>query len=413
MTRLRKGVRISSPSYNRRPGETGDSPAGSRIPSWAGGVRQVLMVAGEASADVHGAHLVRAIRNLCPNTRFWGIGGERMRRAGVRILIPSADMAVVGLTEVISRLNTIRKAAKQIKHILKHTHPDLLILIDYPEFNIHMAGIARRCKVPVLYYISPQVWAWRRGRVRKMARRTDRMAVILPFEQSFYRKRGVVVDYVGHPLMDTLPEEESHLQTRPPVFVTGDPVIGLLPGSRREEIRHMLPVMLKAVEIVSAAYPGMTCILPLADTIDPEFIRPLIADFPVKIHVVRGRVHESLQKCRAALVTSGTATLDAAVMGIPMVIVYRVSRVSYWMGRMLIKVPYIGLVNLIAGEQVVPEVIQDEVTPRRLADETTRLLVDGDARRRVKKKLEAVRQALGDGGASQKTAQIAMELMNG
>ncbi len=415
MIRLRKGVRISNPSYNRRPDytEPGRVPVRSKIPSLAGASRQILIVAGEASADLHGAHLVHAIDRLCPGTRFLGIGGERMRQAGVEILTPSADMAVVGLTEVISRLNIIIKAARQLKQILKHKHPDLLILIDYPDFNIYMAGIARRFHVPVLYYISPQVWAWRRGRVRKMARRIDRMAVILPFEQAFYEKRGITVHYVGHPLMDALPEGGHQSQVPSPVPETGDPVIGLLPGSRREEIRHMLPVMLKSVEILSASYPDMVCVLPLADTIDPGFITPLIADSPVNIHVVKGQVHEALEKCRVALVTSGTATLDAAVMGVPMVIVYRVSPVSYWMGRMLIKVPYIGLVNLIAGERVVPEVIQDAVTPRRLAKEAVELLVDGDMRTRVKEKLKTVRQILGPGGASQRTARIAVDMMNG
>lgn len=370
-------------------------------------------MAGEASADLHGARLVHAIHALCPDTRFCGIGGDRMRQAGVKILIPSADMAVVGVTEVLSRLNTIRGAIRRLKQILKHTHPDLLILIDYPDFNIYMAGIARRFGVPVLYYISPQVWAWRKGRVRKMARRIDRMAVILPFEQPFYEKRGLSVEYVGHPLMDALPERPRESSHPDPLSDTGEPVVGLLPGSRREEIRHMLPVMLKSVEMIRTDYPDTTCVLPLADTIAPEFVAGFLKAFPGKIHVVKDRIHEALQQCQVALVTSGTATLDAAIMGVPMVIVYRVSSFSYWVGRMMIKVPYIGLVNLIAGEQVVPEVIQDAVTPHRLAREALRLLEDGPVRRRVKQRLKRVRYVLGQGGASERTARIAVDMMNG
>lgn len=369
-------------------------------------------MAGEASADMHGAHLVRAIKRLCPDARFCGIGGERMARAGVEIMTRATDMAVVGLTEVLPRLRMFIGAAHRLKRRLRNESADLLILIDYPEFNIHMAGVASRLGVPVLYYISPQVWAWRRGRIRKIARRVDQMAVILPFEKRFYEKGGVKVDYVGHPLMDSLAAERLDIPPEMPPLAESDGVIGLLPGSRREEIRHMLPVMLRAVEILRSTFPDVTCLLPLADTIEREFIDRYLSDAPVGVHVIKGHVHEVLNRCRVALVTSGTATLDAAVMEIPMVIAYRVSRFSYWTGRMLIKVPYIGLVNLIAGERVVPEVIQDDMTPERLADEALNLWMDGDARTRTIEKLKGVKKLLGDAGASDRTAKIALRMMN-
>lgn len=394
MTRLRKGVSISNPPYNRRD------------------TKNVLIVAGEASADLHGANLVRAIKRLHPHTRFCGIGGDQMAAAGVEITTHAGDMAVVGVTEVFPRLRTFLGAAKRLKRMIKHHAPDLLILIDYPEFNIHIAGVARRCGVPVLYYISPQVWAWRRGRVKKIARRIDRMAVILPFEKRFYEEKGVEVDYVGHPLMDALPAQDRDDPSEIPRFEEAPFVIGLLPGSRREEIRRMLPVMLESVEIIRSAYPDVACLLPLADTIDRGFVEDFISHSRIKVHVIAHHVHDVLKRCRVALVTSGTATLDAAAMEVPMVIGYRVSPFSYHLGRLLIKVPYIGLVNLIAGERVVPEVIQDELTPNRLAQEALRLLADGQIRTRTLEKLKAVKRALGDAGASERTARIALGMMS-
>ena len=355
MTRLREAARILDPPSNIRDHKL------------------VLMVAGEASADLHGSNLVKAMKAFCPGVIFCGIGGNNMKQAGVKILVSSSDMAVVGLTEVLQRFHTIFRAANKLKATLKTHHPDLLILIDYPDFNLYMARIARRLQIPVLYYISPQVWAWRRGRVKKIARRVDRMAVILPFEEQFYRKRGVTVDYVGHPLLDAF---ESNVQRPIPEGGTEirNPVVGLLPGSRREEIRNMLPTMIRSAEILKTRYPDIRCLLPLAKTIESEFIDAFIGKSSLNIEVHKGDIYEVLNRCHIALVTSGTATLDTAIMAVPMVVVYKVSPLSYRVGKMLIKTSFIGLANLVAGERVVPELIQDEVTPERLADEALTLI---------------------------------------
>ena len=238
-----------------------------------------MIVAGEASADLHGSNLVRAIKRLDPTIRFYGIGGKQMEEAGVDILIPASDMAVVGLTEVFSKLPKIVKAHRTLKNLLKNSPPDLLIPIDYPGFNIHLAGLAKRYKVPVLYYISPQVWAWRTGRVKKIAKRVDRMAVILPFEERFYRERGVDVDYVGHPLLDSIPQHlDKDEMTRKMGLENAYPVLGLLPGSRNEEIENHLPVMIKAVEILSSQYPRLRGLLPLAPTIPPELVESFLKE---------------------------------------------------------------------------------------------------------------------------------------
>ncbi len=347
-----------------------------------------------------------------------------MEQAGVKILVSSSDMAVVGLTEVLHRAHTIVRAANRLKFILKNHHPDLLILIDYPDFNLYMARIAKRLKIPVLYYISPQVWAWRKRRIKKIAKRVDRMAVILPFEEAFYRKRGIHVDYVGHPLLDAFERRTGNPRSKTqfhqagprseildPQPATRHPVVGILPGSRKEEIRNLLPVMIRSVEILKRRYPDIRCLLPLAKTIEPEFVETFVRESPLNIEVHQSDIYGILDHCDITLVTSGTATLDTAIMGIPMVVVYKVTPFSYWVGRMLIKVPYIGLANLVAGERVVPELIQDDVTPERLANEARTLLEDEDVRRDMITRLHGIRKRLGRGGASERTARIAIEMM--
>ncbi|SPD75092.1 Lipid-A-disaccharide synthase [uncultured Desulfobacterium sp.] len=379
----------------------------------SGDSRLVLIVAGEASADLHGSNLVTAIKGIDPTVIFKGIGGEKMRKAGVELLASSSDMAVVGLTEVFSKLSFILRAAKKIKSSLKNDHPDLLILIDYPEFNIHIAGTAKRYNVPVLYYISPQIWAWRKGRIRKIARRIDRMAVILPFEKDFYRKSPLKVDYVGHPLLDTLPQDQDKAKVIAELDVEQSyPVVGLLPGSRKDEIKNLLPVMVDAAGILRKKYPQLRCALPLAPGISREFVQPFIEISKVSIRLYRGDIYNLLNICDAAMVTSGTATLQVAIMGVPMVIVYKMSPLSYHAARLFIDVPFIGLVNLVGGERVATELIQDQVTPQRLADEVGFILEDKKARETMINKLMLVRDRLGKGGASLQTARIALEMMD-
>lgn len=387
--------------------------AGISIPSAdAGRSRLILIVAGEASADLHGSSLVRAITKMEPGVVFWGIGGKEMGKAGVKILFPSSEMAVVGLTEVFSRLRRITKAYVRLKSILKHVRPDLLILIDYPDFNIHLASIAKRCKVPVLYYISPQVWAWRRGRVKKIARLVDRMAVILPFEQEFYRRRGMLVDYVGHPLQDSAPRDLKRGEViRELGLQNSGPILGLLPGSRKEEVMNLLPVMIKAAEIISSHYPALKCLLPLASTVSSDLVLSMIGRTHLQIEILQGGIYRALGSCDLALVASGTATLETAIMEVPMVIVYRVSPISFWIAKMVVKVPHIGLVNLVAGERIVPELVQDEVTPERLAREALSILQSSQENENMVNRLRAVRERLGKGSASERTAEIAMEIM--
>ena len=335
-----------------------------------------------------------------------------MEDAGVRILVSSSDMAVVGLTEVVSRLRLITGAYLKLRSLLKHDRPDLLILIDYPDFNIALAGVAKRFSVPVLYYISPQVWAWRQGRVKKLVDRVDRMAVILPFEESFYRRKGLDVEYVGHPLLDAIPQDLIRGEALKELgFDSTFPILGLLPGSRKEEIKNLLPAMVQGAEILSSRYPDLKCVLPLAPTISRQLVESITGPSAVEVTIFEGSIYKALKACDVALVTSGTATLETAMMGVPMVIAYRVSPISYWIGRMVIKVPHIGLVNLVAGERIVPELIQHEVTPDRLAREALTLLEAGQDRENMIKKMGALRESMGKGNPSERTAKIALDMM--
>jgi lipid-A-disaccharide synthase len=374
----------------------------------------VLIVAGEASADLHGSNLVRAMKRQNPGISFCGIGGEKMEAAGVKILFPSSQMAVVGLTEVFSRLPYILKAYRQLKKMLKEAGPDLIILIDYPDFNIRLSGAAKRFGVPVLYYISPQVWAWRKGRIKKIADRVDRMSVILPFEEAYYKKNGLFPDYVGHPLMDSVPQNLNRIEAIQALGLDNHgPILGLLPGSRVEEIENLLPAMVEAAEILSSRHEGLKCILPLASTVPPRLVETKTNQSPVEIKLIQGDIYGALTACDLALVASGTVTLETAILGVPMIIAYRVSPLSYWIGRMVIDVPFIGLVNLVAEKKVVPELIQNEVTSHRLAEEADAILKDGLRRESMIKNLRMVKERLGHGGASEKTAKIALEMMEG
>lgn len=371
-----------------------------------------MILAGEASGDLHGARLVEAIQRLDPGVSFVGIGGAQMERAGVRLLVHASQMAVVGLTEVFHRGRSLLKALQDVKRFLRRELPALLILIDYPDFNIHVAATAKRCGVPVLYYISPQVWAWRKGRIRKIWRRIERMAVILPFEEAFYRRHGVAVDYVGHPLMDSAPLRSSKRAAALDWPEAGDaPVMAIVPGSREEEVRNLLPLMIQAAGMLRKRFPGLRAILPLASSVEEDMVRQIIGESPVPVEVSPEGLPRVLGRCHAAMVTSGTATLETAIAGVPMVVAYQVSAVSYWAGRLLIKVPFISLVNLVAGRAVVRELIQHEATPSNLAREVGRLLEDPVYRRAMIRGLGEVRGRLGEGGASGRAARIAFDML--
>jgi lipid-A-disaccharide synthase len=371
-----------------------------------------MIVAGEASGDLHGANLVREAGKLDPGLLFFGIGGPRMREAGVETLVDASQMAVVGLVEVISHFGIISHAYLALRKIIRTSPPDLVILIDYPDFNLRIAKLAQRAGIRVLYYISPQVWAWRVGRVKKIGRLVDRMAVVFSFEVPFYQKENVPVTFVGHPLVDTARPAMSRSEAEALFgFDPGRQTVGLFPGSRSHEVRRLLPVILESAEILKKRFPGLQFILPLASSLSHEEIEPYLRSSGLEIKVVEDRVYDVMQVCDAIITVSGTVTLEIALLGVPMVIIYRVSPFTYAVGKRLVKVDHIGICNIVAGDRIVQELLQEDAEPSRIAGEIGRILTDPVYAEDIRAKLAAVRGKLGSGGGSERVAGLALEML--
>ncbi|MCX5864878.1 MAG: lipid-A-disaccharide synthase [Deltaproteobacteria bacterium] len=375
---------------------------------------QIMIVAGEASGDMHGAKLVAAMREQAADLAVCGIGGPALAAQGVEILYDSSQLAVVGIVEVISHFRFIREAMQALKKRLQEQPPQLLILIDYPDFNLILAKKAKRLGIPVFYYISPQVWAWRSGRVKTIKKRVDRMAVILPFEKDFYQKLGMAVEYVGHPLMDTVRAARPRTEFLQSLGIAQDSqVIGILPGSRRREIAGMLPIFLAAARLMRAQLVKPVFLLPLAPTLsENDLLAHGLAEAGVEVRVIRENRYELMAACDAVMAASGTVSLELAILDVPMVISYRVSPLTYFLGRRLIKVQYASLVNLVAGREVVPELLQDEAVPEKIAAATVRLVANQAERAAMLEGLSEVRERLGGEGASVKAARLALETIS-
>jgi lipid-A-disaccharide synthase len=375
--------------------------------------KSVMIVAGEASGDVYGAQFVYAMRDLDPDITFYGIGGAKMELAGVRVLHDASLLSVVGFAELLPRIRYISRVLKELKQLLKRSPPDLLVLIDYPGFNLNLAKRAHALDIPVFYYIPPQLWAWREGRVKKIAQRVNRVAVILPFEEEFYLKHGLEVEYVGHPLLD-VPPSRSKEEIRNGLSISPefDPILALLPGSRAEEIHRLMPAMVDAAKIISRSYPRLCCVLPLASTVNEDLVNSYLKDATIDIRVAGFDSKELLSIADLAFIASGTATLEAAITETPMVITYKVSPFSYILGRYLAKVSFIGLVNLVAGRAIAPELIQGNATASRLAEEGLTILEDERVRGKMISDLQLVKERLGRSGASRGAASIAKDMMD-
>lgn len=359
------------------------------------------VIAGEASGDLHGANLVRALRRTDPSAQIRAWGGDMMRQAGAEVVKHYRDLAFMGFIEVVANLRTILGNMRFCKRDIEAFAPDAVIFIDYPGFNLNIASWCHKRKYKTFYYISPQVWAWKEGRVRTIKKNVDHMLVILPFEREFYRKHAYEVDYVGHPLLDALndrkPVEKEAFRREE--GLDGRPLVALLPGSRRQEIRAMLPAMVRMADV----FPDYQFAVAATPVQHKSLYEEIIGSRDVKI--VTGRTYDLLSSAHAAAVTSGTATLETALIGTPEVVCYKGSPVSYFIGRMVVKVPFISLVNLIAGREVVRELIQGAMNPERLAEELARIL-DGPARERMLSDYREIRHRLGDGGASLRAADL-------
>lgn len=366
---------------------------------------RILIVTGEASGDLHGANLAAAIRALRPDAEILGMGGGKMRAAGVTMIRGIERLDVVGMIG-LAQLRAVLRTYAALSRVLRRTPLDAVVFIDNPGLNLRLARVAKRAGHRVLYYIAPQVWAWRPGRIHLIRRVVDRMLVILPFEEALYRKAGVRCDFVGHPLLDAVAPSYDRAELRKRFGAEGSvPLLGLLPGSREREVRSLLPAMLDAAVRLAPIHRGLRVLVAQAASIPDGLIESLAAASGLEVGVVRDQPNEVMAAADLLLVASGTATLQAAVIGTPMVIVYRVSRFTYWLGRMLVRIKCIGLVNIVAGEPFVTELIQQDLTAARLAEEADRLLRDGAAQARMRARLRAVRDSLGGPGASRRAAE--------
>lgn len=372
----------------------------------------IFISAGEASGDLHASRVVRALKALDPSARITCMGGSNLRAAGAEVLVDNRELSVVGLFEVFRHARAILAGWRKIKSHLTRERPDVVVLVDFPDFNFLLGRAAAKLGIKIFYYISPQVWAWRTGRVRTLKRLANEMAVILPFETEFYRRRGMDVHYVGHPLLDVMESAPSVREARERYGSdSSSPVVGILPGSRHGEIRLLLPLLLETASRLREEIPGISFLLPVAPTLDSEEIRKAAEARRLPIRLVEGDAYGVIRACDLLLTVSGTVTLEAAILGVPMIVVYKVSNLSYYTGRHLIKVKYVGLPNLIAGRSIVPELLQLDANPDRLTAEALSFLKKPERLAEQHRELEKIQAHLGNSGVADRTAKLILEVL--
>lgn len=373
---------------------------------------ELMVVAGEASGDAHAAELVRALQRHLPDLRFFGCGGDQLAAAGCEMLVSAHDLGVVGLAEVVGHLPRIWGLWRKLRRALLRRRPAAIILVDFPDFNLPLATTAHRAAIPAIYFVSPQLWAWRRGRVRRIQRTVARMVCIFPFEEAFYRSHGIEVSYVGHPLVERVARARATMVSADAFrarhgIADAAEMIALLPGSRRRELEFHLPPLLGAAALL-ARTGDRSFVLPVAPGLDPDRVRDACPpELLPRLHLVASaEIYPAIAHSRLALVASGTATVETALLGTPMVVFYRLSSLTYRLGRRLVHTSHYAMVNLVAGREVVPELVQNECSATALAEQARRLLDDGPDRSTMLDGLAEVRAKLGPVGAIERAAAV-------
>ncbi len=373
--------------------------------------KEIMLVVGEASGDAYGAQLVEALHRCDAALKIYGVAGEQLQRTRFETLFSVAKLTGMGLVELVGNLGNLWRAYALLKEALQQRRPNLLVLIDFPDFNLRLAKLAKSLQIPVLYYVSPQIWAWRKGRVRQIARWVDHMAVIFPFEAAFYERHGVKATFVGHPLLETVRAGGDRAATVSKMGLDpAKPTIALLPGSRHGEVSRHLPVMRDAA-VRLAEERGIQFFCVCASTIDAAEVAATLEHPTIRVPVVTSDRYEAIHAADLVWAASGTATLETALLGRPMIIVYRVSWLTFMIARWLVRVDHIGMVNLIAGERLVPELVQNDVNAARIAAESRILLDDAQLRCGITAKLAKLRERLGRPGAADRVADLALSMI--
>lgn len=374
---------------------------------------QILIVAGEASGDLHGGHLVRALKAQQPQLKFEGVGGKHMQEAGVSTLYDISRMGGMGLFEYVSSLWHHLQVYRKLSREIAKGKYRAAILINYPFFNLKLAKVCKQWNCPALFYISPQVWASRKGRVNTIRESVTKMYVILPFEEEIFREARVDVEYLGHPFIDIVKSKLSRDEALKEFGL--DPAVktvGLLPGSRMSEVNYLLDDMVSAAGIIQKDLGQCQFLLAVADSIDPELIRKRLGENPLGIQVLTGRNYEVMNCSDSLIIASGSSTLEAGLFTVPMVIIYKVHPLTYFIVQFFLHITYFGLINIVAGDEVVPELLNEQVTPERIAAETLKVLKDPEQARAVKENLQKVRESLGKPGVVPRIARSMADSMN-
>jgi len=375
--------------------------------------KRVMIIAGEASGDIHAAKLVREVKAQHPDIHFYGIGGKKMVEAGVEALIDSAELAVVGLFEVLAHWNTISGALKKMQHLLRTDPPDLLVLTDYPDFNLRLAKTAKECGVKVLFYISPQVWAWREKRVYKIKKIVDMMAVVFPFEETFYQKYNVPVRFVGHPLVDEIHVSADEPTLRKEFLLDNEkPVIGLFPGSRHSEIKRLLPIIVESAILLSQLHPNAQFVIPVASTLTEDDILPYFEKTQLDMRLISHRSHDVMQVCDAVITVSGTVTLELALLQKPMVVINKISQFSYFFVSRMLNIAHVALCNIVAEKRVVPELIQNNATADKISTTLHQLLIDREKQSEIINEFSHIKERLTDKENKVELSELLIDMLN-
>lgn len=373
---------------------------------------RIMLSAGEASGDMHAAHAIEALHAHGIDPVLYGMGGPHLANLGMELTLDCRELAVIGIVEVLIQYRKIMAKLEILRDRLRSDPPDLLILVDYPDFNLKLAETAKSLGIPVLFYVSPQVWAWRPKRVERIGNLVDMMAVLFPFEVKFYEEANIPVRFVGHPLVDevysnfTPSEAKQHLDVD-----ESRPLVGLLPGSRKGEIKRVLPILLESAKHVLTSNPDVAFVIPVAPTLQASELEEQVTASGLEIKLVSDKTYDVMQACDAIITASGTATLEVGMMQTPMAIAYRVNPITFAIMHRMITIPDIGLVNIVAGKRIVEEFIQKQADPMAIAQEITHILNDDDYRKNMIEELKQVKEKMGDGGASENVAQLIKEML--